>query len=135
MPTSWNGSATSNSRSASSPSGTYKEAAPPAASSNRSPPIPFSFRSYAVLFSIQFGKGYYWVWIQEIKTTANRRESAIRARQIGFADPHSRSLGLVANQRLSQALVVDFVANPFDPTAPPSSGPFGQILSAPRRLP
>ncbi|HJJ43802.1 MAG TPA: hypothetical protein O0X69_05985 [Methanocorpusculum sp.] len=46
------------------------------------------------------------------KPTANRRKSALRARKIGFADPHSRSLGLV----------VDFVANPLDPTARPFIG-------------
>ena len=77
-----------------------------------------------------------FMWAQEKNQPRIGANSASRwlAPRIGFADPHSRSLGLVANQRLSQALVVDFVANPFDPTAPPSSGPFGQILSPPRRL-
>ena len=41
------------------------------------------------------------MWTQEIKLTANRRESALRANIIGFAYPHLNSAGLVARQSLA----------------------------------
>ena len=39
--------------------------------------------------------------MHEKEPTANRRKSALRARRIGFAYPHSRSSCLVANQRFA----------------------------------
>ena len=72
------------------------------------------------------------MWKHEEKPTANRRESALQARRIGFAYPHSRKS--LANLRFAQ-LRPPLTGQPALDLLVPSSGPFGQILSAPQRLP
>jgi len=58
--------------------------------------------------------GYGWVWKQEIKPTANRRESTLRVNRIGFADPHSRNTASLS----CSSLIGSVRANPIGAPAP-----------------
>ena len=52
---------------------------------------------------------------EEKKPTANRRESALRARKIGFADPHSRKPALQSCSSLIGTVRANPVAAPAAP--------------------